>query len=673
MKIPGSADVAGGNGNGHAAAVGDGVQAPKVDGREVFRRLTERPADLLRFATAGSVDDGKSTLIGRLLYDSKQVLTDQLEHVEQASERMGHDFLDLSLLTDGLRAEREQGITIDVAYRYFATTQRRFIIADTPGHEQYTRNMVTGASTADLAIVLIDARKGVIAQSKRHAFISSLLAIPHLVVCVNKMDLVDYDEGVFDAIVEDFDQFAARLEMSDVTFIPISALLGDNVVDRSQAMPWYQGPPLLYHLEHVHIASDRNLIDVRFPVQWVIRPPSSSVTDYRAYAGQVAGGVMRPGDDVVVLPGGQHSTIAAIDMFDGPLQEAFPPMSVALRLADDIDVGRGSTIVRTQNQPTVANHFEALLCWMSERPLDRRRRYQVKHTTRTAMVGGLDVRYRIDVETLHRDESATVLELNDLGRVRMELSVPLVFDSYRRNRTTGSLIVIDEATNETVAAGVILDTEVEGFDTDVKSERSPNVRWQGTRMTREKRWQALGHPGATLWFTGLPGAGKSTIAAAVEERLIAAGQSAFLLDGDNLRHGLNGDLGFDEQARRENVRRTAHVARLLAESGTIALVSLVSPYAADRALAAALHSGDDLEFVEVFVDAPLELCEKRDPKGLYARARAGELSGLTGVGAPYEPPADPDMVLGTLEESVERGVERVMELLAARGIVTGES
>jgi len=671
MKVPGSSDVVAGNGNGHAAAAGEGAREPKLDGHEVFRRLTERPADLLRFATAGSVDDGKSTLIGRLLYDSKQVLSDQLEHVEQASERMGHDFLDLSLLTDGLRAEREQGITIDVAYRYFATTQRRFIIADTPGHEQYTRNMVTGASTADLAIVLIDARKGVIAQSKRHAFISSLLAIPHVVVCVNKMDLVDYDEGVFEAIVEDFDSFAARLEMSDVTFIPISALLGDNVVDRSQAMPWYQGPPLLYHLEHVHIASDRNLIDVRFPVQWVIRPPSSSVADYRAYAGQVAGGVMRPGDDVVVLPGGQHSTIAAIDTFDGPLQEAFPPMSVALRLADDIDVGRGSTIVRTQNQPTVANHFEALLCWMSENPLDRRRRYQVKHTTRTAMVGGLDVRYRIDVETLHRDESATVLELNDLGRVRMELSVPLVFDSYRRNRTTGSLIVIDEATNETVAAGVILDTEVEGFDTDAKSERSPNVRWQGTRMTRERRWQALGHPGATLWFTGLPGAGKSTIAAAVEERLIAAGQSAFLLDGDNLRHGLNGDLGFDEPARRENVRRTAHVARLLAESGTIALVSLVSPYAADREVAATLHRGDNLEFVEVFVDAPLELCEKRDPKGLYARARAGELSGLTGVGAPYEPPADPDLVLGTLEESVERGVERVMELLAARGIATG--
>jgi bifunctional enzyme CysN/CysC len=669
-----SAGDGSGNANGHAQGLSTPHTATVMatgenSERELFKRLSERPADLLRFATAGSVDDGKSTLIGRLLYDSKQVLTDQLEHVEQTSQRMGHDFLDLSLLTDGLRAEREQGITIDVAYRYFATAQRRFIIADTPGHEQYTRNMVTGASTADLAIVLVDARKGVIAQSKRHAFISSLLAIPHIVVCVNKMDLVDYDETVFDTIVEEFNDFAARLEMPDVTFIPISALHGDNVVERSQKMPWYEGPPLLYHLEHVHIASDRNLIDVRFPVQWVIRPPASSVADYRAYAGQVAGGVMRPGDDVVVLPSGQRSTIAAIDTFDGPVEEAFPPMSVALRLTDEIDAGRGSTIVRTQNQPTVASQFEALLCWMSERPLDGRRRYLVKHTTRTAMVGGLDVRYRIDVETLHRDESAQTLELNDLGRVRMELSAPLVFDSYRRNRTTGSLIVIDEATNETVAAGVILDTEVEDVQ-ESKSERSPNVLWQGTRVTRERRWSSLGHPGATLWFTGLPGAGKSTMAAAVEERLIAAGQPAFLLDGDNLRHGLNGDLGFDETARRENVRRTAHVARLLAESGTIALVSLVSPYRADREAAATLHAADELEFLEVFVNAPLELCEQRDPKGLYARARAGELDGLTGVGAPYEAPADPDLVLGTLDETVERGVERVLELLAARGLLS---
>ncbi len=661
-------------GNGRSAAGGNVRAATATatgedSARDLFRRLSERPADLLRFATAGSVDDGKSTLIGRLLYDSKQVLTDQLEHVEQTSRRMGHDFLDLSLLTDGLRAEREQGITIDVAYRYFATAQRRFIIADTPGHEQYTRNMVTGASTADLAIVLVDARKGVVAQSKRHAFISSLLAIPHVVVCVNKMDLVDFDEQVFEGIVEEFDSFAARLEMKDVTFIPISALLGDNVVERSENMPWYEGPPLLYHLEHVHIASDRNLIDVRFPVQWVIRPPASSMNDYRAFAGQVAGGVMRAGDEVVVLPGGQRSTIAGIDTFDGPVQEAFPPMSVAVRLADEIDAGRGSTIVRPQNQPTVSSRFEALLCWMSERPLDPQRRYLVKHTTRTAMVGGIDVRYRIDVETLHRDESASALALNDLGRVRMELSAPLVFDSYRRNRTTGSLIVIDQATNETVAAGVILDTEVD-VEAEPKTERSPNVRWQGTRMTRERRWSSLGHPGATLWFTGLPGAGKSTMASAVEERLIDAGQSAFLLDGDNLRHGLNGDLGFDEAARRENVRRTAHVARLLAESGTIALVSLVSPYRSDREAAAALHASDELDFLEIFVDAPLELCEKRDPKGLYARARAGELSGLTGVGAPYEPPADPDLVLGTLDEPIERGVERVLELLARRGLLS---
>jgi bifunctional enzyme CysN/CysC len=667
-------DRAGGaNGTGNGSGTG-GLPATQVPdaslsaGHEVFRRLTDRPADLLRFATAGSVDDGKSTLIGRLLYDSKQVFTDQLEHVEQTSRRMGHDFIDLSLLTDGLRAEREQGITIDVAYRYFATAQRRFIIADTPGHEQYTRNMVTGASNADLAIVLVDARKGVVAQSKRHAFISSLLAIPHVVVCVNKMDLVDYDQAVFDAIVEDFDRFAARLEMPDVTFIPISALLGDNVVERSKAMPWYQGPPLLYHLEHVHIASDRNLIDVRFPVQWVIRPQSTDAGDYRAYAGQVAGGVLREGDEVLVLPGANRTTIAGIDTFEGPVQEAFPPMSVALRLTEDIDVSRGSTIVRPHNQPTVANKFECQICWMSEHELDRNRRYIVKQTSRTAMVGTLEVRYRIDVETLHRDESAQTLGLNDLGRVHVELGTPLVFDSYRRNRATGSLIFIDAATNETVAAGVVLDTEVEERKEAPQEGRSPNVRWQGTRMTRERRWQSLGHAGATVWFTGLPGAGKSTVAAAVEERLVAAGQRAFMLDGDNLRHGLNGDLGFDAAARRENVRRTAHVARLLSESGTIALVSLVSPYAADRDAAAALHETDGLQFIEIFVNAPLELCEERDPKGLYARARAGKLTSMTGVGAPYEPPTNPALELGTCDECVDECVQKVLELLAARGL-----
>jgi bifunctional enzyme CysN/CysC len=666
------------NGGEAGAALAIEGQAPASSAEKPTvtpARASEHSTDLLRFATAGSVDDGKSTLIGRLLYDSKQVLADQLAHVEQTSRQMGHEFVDLSLLTDGLRAEREQGITIDVAYRYFATSQRRFIIADTPGHEQYTRNMVTGASTADLAIVLVDARKGVLSQSKRHAFIASLLGIPHVVVCVNKMDLVNFEESVFDAIVEEFDTFAARLEMPDVTFIPISALLGDNVVDRSQAMPWYQGPPLLYHLEHVHIASDRNLIDVRFPVQWVIRvggrQVGSELADYRAYAGQLAGGIIRRGDEVVVLPSGQRTKVAGIDTYEGPIEEAFAPMSVALRLSDDIDVGRGSTIVRTQNQPTVSRRFECLLCWMSEQPLSRQRRYLVKHTTRQAMVGKIDVRYRIDVETLRRDSTVTTLELNDLARVQIELSSPLVFDSYRRNRITGSLIVIDEASNDTVAAGVILDTEVEEAGAaETKSERSPNVRWQGTRTTRERRWESLGHGGATLWFTGLPGAGKSTVAAAVEERLLAVGQPAFLLDGDNLRHGLNGDLGFDEVARTENVRRTAHVAKLLAESGTVALVSLVSPYAADRRAAAALHAADDLGFLEIFVDAPLELCEQRDPKGLYARARSGELAGLTGVGAPYEAPAEPDLVLGSFQETVEEEVERVMDLLVARGLIS---
>jgi bifunctional enzyme CysN/CysC len=658
--------------------LGTGVQPADAGGPEIADSagtgtstpFAERPAELLRFATAGSVDDGKSTLIGRLLFDSKQILADQLAHIEETSRRKGSDFLDLSLLTDGLRAEREQGITIDVAYRYFATPHRRFIIADTPGHEQYTRNMVTGASTADLAIVLIDARKGVVAQSKRHAFISSLLRIPHLVVCINKMDLVDFDERVFEGIVNEFDRFAARLQISDVTFIPISALLGDNVVERSKSMSWYQGPPLLYHLEHVHIASDRNLIDVRFPVQWVIRPRATGGSDYRAYAGQVASGIIRLGDDVIVLPSGQRSTVAGIDTFEGTVQEAFAPMSVALRLTDDIDVSRGSTIVRAHNQPTVANTFECMLCWMSQQPLDPARRYLVKHTSRLAPVSSVEVCYRIDIDTLHRDTEVTTLELNDLGRVRLELAAPLVFDSYRRSRATGSLIVIDEATNETVAGGVILDTSA-GVEEDLAASQtgttcSPNVRWQSSPLTRTQRWESLGHAGATVWFTGFPGAGKSTIAAAVEQRLVAEGHCAFVLDGDNLRHGLNGDLGFDERARAENVRRTAHVAKLMAESGTIALVSLVSPHAWGRELAASLHSADNLDFIEVFVDTPLEVCEERDPKGLYERAHRGELPDLTGVGSPYEAPSQPDLTIGASGETVEAAVEKVLGALRAK-------
>jgi bifunctional enzyme CysN/CysC len=415
-----------------------------------------RTSELLRFATAGSVDDGKSTLIGRLLYDSKSILQDQLEQVEEASRRRGSGGpLDLSLLTDGLRAEREQGITIDVAYRYFATPRRKFIIADTPGHEQYTRNMVTGASTADLSIVLIDARNGVVEQSRRHAYIASLLEIPHVVVCVNKMDLIDYDEAIFDRVSEDFEDFAALLGVHDVTIIPISALDGDNVVERSQNMPWYEGPPLLWHLEHVHIASDRNLSDVRFPVQWVIRPGDGPHHDYRAYAGQVAGGVMKAGDDVVVLPAGQTSRIAGIDLEGKEIAQAFPPMSVAVRLEDDVDVSRGDMICHAEDAPAVSRDLEAMVCWMADAPLRARGRYVIKHTTRTAKAQIDEVAYRVNVNTLRHDESANELGLNDIGRVHLRTGEPIVVDRYTRNRTTGSFILIDEATNDTVGAGMI--------------------------------------------------------------------------------------------------------------------------------------------------------------------------------------------------------------------------
>jgi sulfate adenylyltransferase large subunit len=414
-----------------------------------------RTRELLRIATAGSVDDGKSTLIGRLLYDSKQILADQLEHVVQTSERRGDGYLNLALLTDGLRAEREQGITIDVAYRYFQTSRRKFIIADTPGHEQYTRNMVTGASTADLSIVLIDARKGVGEQTRRHAFIASLLRIPHLVVCVNKMDLVGYDEAVFDSIVDDLTDWASRLDIADITFIPVSALHGDNVVCRSETMDWYGGGPLLYHLEHVVIAPDRNLADLRFPVQWVIRPNDDQHHDYRGYAGQVAGGVIEPGNEVTILPSGRRTTIAAVDSFEGPVDAAFPTMSVALRLADAIDVSRGDMIVGTEDQPIVARELDAMVCWMGERPMAAGGRYVIKHTTRTARAVVAELEHRVDVNSLAH-VLADGLGLNEIGRVHLRASAPVMVDRYRRNRTTGSFILIDEATNDTVGAGMVL-------------------------------------------------------------------------------------------------------------------------------------------------------------------------------------------------------------------------
>ncbi|SCE83938.1 bifunctional enzyme CysN/CysC [Micromonospora echinospora] len=427
---------------------------PLLDSDSAFRSM-----DLLRFATAGSVDDGKSTLIGRLLYDTKSLFTDQLEAVEAVSAARGDEYTNLALLTDGLRAEREQGITIDVAYRYFATPRRKFIIADTPGHTQYTRNMVTGASTADLALILVDARKGLVEQSRRHAFLCSLLRVPHLVLCVNKMDLVDWSQEVFEQIADEFTAFAAKLDVPDLAVVPISALKGDNIVTRSENTPWYEGPSLLHHLEHVHIASDRNLVDVRFPVQYVIRPQSTTVTDYRGYAGQVSSGVLKPGDEVMVLPSGFTSRIASVETADGPVGEAFPPMSVTVRLTDEIDISRGDMICRPNNAPTPTQDIEAMVCWMDEtRPLQIGGRYTIKHTTRTARAIVRGLHYRLDVNTLHRDDTATELKLNEIGRVRLRTTVPLLADEYRRNRTTGGFIIIDEATNRTVAAAMIVET-----------------------------------------------------------------------------------------------------------------------------------------------------------------------------------------------------------------------
>ena len=414
-----------------------------------------RPSELLRIATAGSVDDGKSTLIGRLLYDSKQVLTDQLEHVIETSERRGDGYVNLALLTDGLRAEREQGITIDVAYRYFQTKRRKFIIADTPGHEQYTRNMVTGASTADLSVILVDARKGVSEQTRRHAYLGSLLRIPHLVVCVNKMDLVDWDEQVFEQIEDELTDWAARLDIWDITFIPISALHGDNVVERSERMGWYAGPPLLYHLEHVVIATDRNLVDIRFPVQWVIRPNADEHHDYRGYAGQVAAGVLRPGDEIAILPAGHRTRIAAIDSYEGELEAAFPTMSVALRFTDELDISRGDMVVNTDDPPVAARELDAMICWMSSTPMHPGARYALKHTTRTVRAVVEELEYRINVNTLEHQESPE-LTLNEIGRVKLRTSAPVMVDRYRRNRTIGSFILIDEATNDTVGAGMLV-------------------------------------------------------------------------------------------------------------------------------------------------------------------------------------------------------------------------
>lgn len=607
---------------------------------------------LLRLATAGSVDDGKSTLIGRLLYDSKAVMEDQWASVEQTSKDRGHDYTDLALVTDGLRAEREQGITIDVAYRYFATPKRKFIIADTPGHIQYTRNMVTGASTAQLVIVLVDARHGLLEQSRRHAFLASLLGIRHLVLAVNKMDLLGWDQEKFDAIRDEFHAFAARLDVQDVTSIPISALHGDNVVTKSDQTPWYEGPSLLSHLEDVYIAGDRNMVDVRFPVQYVIRPHTLEHQDHRSYAGTVASGVMRSGDEVVVLPIGKTTRITAIDGPNGPVAEAFPPMAVSVRLADDIDISRGDMIARTHNQPRITQEFDATVCWMADNAvLEPGRDYVVKHTTRTvrARIAGLD--YRLDVNTLHRDKTATALKLNELGRVSLRTQVPLLLDEYTRNACTGSFILIDPDTNGTVAAGMVL--------RDVSARTpSPNTVRHRSLVTAQDRPPR----GKTVWFTGLSGSGKSSVAMLVERKLLEKGISAYVLDGDNLRHGLNADLGFSMADRAENLRRLSHVATLLADCGHLVLVPAISPLAEHRALARKVHADAGIDFFEVFCDTPLQDCERRDPKGLYAKARAGEITHFTGIDSPYQRPKNPDLRL-TPDRSIDEQAQEVIDLL----------
>jgi bifunctional enzyme CysN/CysC len=620
--------------------------------------------EMLRIATAGSVDDGKSTLIGRLLHDTKSIFEDQLESIERTSEKRGDEQTDLALLTDGLRAEREQGITIDVAYRYFATPKRKFVIADTPGHIQYTRNMVTGASTANLALLLIDARKGVLEQTRRHALLSSLLGVPHLVLCVNKMDLVDYDQKVYDEIREEFSSFAAKLDITDLGFVPISALAGDNVVNRSTNMPWFDGQPLLGHLEDVHIASDRNLVDNRFPVQYVIRPQSAENRDYRGFAGSVVGGIFKQGDEVMVMPSRKASKIASIDTPDGPVAQAFPPMAVTIRLEDEVDISRGDMICRPFNQPTVSGRFDARICWFDDTShLRTDIPYQLKHTTRWVAAEISKLHYRQDVDTLHRDLDADTLEVNDIGRVTIETASPLFFDTYRLNRTTGSFILVDPGTDLTVAAGMIIGAGGEEPITTEAPAVKPvaeNITFHPSKLSQDERRAALGTSGATIWMTGLSGSGKSTIATAIEHTLVSSGQAAFMLDGDNLRHGLNSDLGFSEEDRNENVRRVGEVAKILAESGTVAIASLVSPYRAERDRVRAIHAEAGVPFYEVFVDTSLEECERRDPKGLYAKARAGEITDLTGVGAPYEAPEKPDLVTSP---DLEEAVRQVLGLL----------
>ncbi|WP_147654145.1 sulfate adenylyltransferase subunit CysN [Vulcaniibacterium gelatinicum] len=604
--------------------------------------------DLLRFITCGSVDDGKSTLIGRLLYESKALFADQLSALEADSRRHGTQGaeMDFALLLDGLSAEREQGITIDVAYRFFGTDKRRFIVADCPGHEQYTRNMATGASTADLAVVLVDARKGVLDQTRRHSYIVSLLGIRHVLLAVNKMDLVGYDQATFERIAGEYRALAAQLGIPHVHCLPLSALRGDNLTVRSAAMPWYEGPSLLEHLETVQVGRDGPEAGLRLPVQWVNRPHQ----DFRGFAGTIAAGSVRPGDAVVVLPSGRRTTVARVLGPDGELAVAVAGQAVTLTLADEVDVSRGDVIAAAAAPPQVADQFAAHLLWMDDQPMLPGRPYWIRLGTATAVATITELKHRVDVHT-RAPLAAKHLELNEVGYCNLSLDRPLAFEPYAANRALGGFILIDRLTNATVGAGTL----------DFALRRAGNIHWQHLDVDKAARARIKRQTPRCVWFTGLSGAGKSTIANLVEKRLHALGLHTYTLDGDNVRHGLNRDLGFTDEDRVENLRRVAEVAKLMVDAGLIVLVSFISPFRAERRAARALFEPG--EFVEVFVDTPLEEAERRDTKGLYAKARRGELPHFTGIDSPYEPPEAPELHLDTTAAPAEELAERVIARL----------
>jgi bifunctional enzyme CysN/CysC len=610
---------------------------------------------LLRFITCGSVDDGKSTLIGRLLYESQMLFEDQLAALEADSRRVGTqgEELDFALLLDGLAAEREQGITIDVAYRFFSTDTRKYIVADTPGHEQYTRNMVTGASTADCALILLDARKGVLTQTRRHSTIVHLLGIRHVALAVNKMDLVDYSQERFHEIEAQYGAFAEQLGLEEFTLIPVSALRGDNVTERSEAMPWYSGPTLMEYLEGVEVDQERMQdAPFRLPVQWVNRPSS----DFRGFAGTIAGGRVEPGDRVVVLPAGVETTIARVVGFEEDLDVGVAGQAVTLTLADEIDVSRGDVIASADEPPHVGQQFEATIVWMAEEPLLRGRTYLMRIGTKTVPATVAPIRYQLDVDTLEHT-AANQLGLNEIGVVQLELGQPVAFDPYVENRDTGGFIVIDRITNHTVGAGLLR----------FALRRGENVARQAAEVDRAARAALKAQRPFVVWLTGLPGAGKSSIADRVEQRLHALGRHTVLLDGANLRQGLSKDLGFTPADRAEHNRRAGEVAKLMTDAGLIVIAALVSPFEADRATIRSLFDED--EFLEVHVDIPPEVAAERDTTGLYAKAQSGELANLTGIGAQYDPPEDPEVRVDMTSLSADEAAEKVLEALSERGLL----